>query len=218
MPAHHLLKHHCGWSSTPVDGLAREWVSPTRHRYLDPARSLTLPDELLTPMPPTIPTRSAAHQDRANHQPGRSESPAAARRAGGEPSLSESPGAAMPEPGVDERSRTLDRYPSDDDARDAADHPDWRAAEFGGAFPDTTQLKILHTVARQRIQPLREPPRADTAGTAERLAAIAALYEDVDSAPPTDHEEAINPDATTPNAAEVTAGESGTFDPEEPPF
>ena len=47
--AHHLLKHHCGWSSTATERHAREWVSPTGHRYVDPARSLTLPGELLIP-------------------------------------------------------------------------------------------------------------------------------------------------------------------------
>ena len=58
---HHLLRHHCGWSSTRRADHSHEWISPTRHHYLDPPRALTLPGELLTPTPPPPPTRTATH-------------------------------------------------------------------------------------------------------------------------------------------------------------
>ena len=97
--AHHQMKHHCGWSSTPVDGLGREWISPTRHRYLDPARSLTLPDELLTPTPTHRP-----HQPRGNTEP-------TERR----PDPSEPPHPAVNQHRADDFSRLLRRG-----------HPDYR--------------------------------------------------------------------------------------------
>jgi hypothetical protein len=197
---HHLLKHHGGWSSTPVDGLGREWVSPTRHHYLDPARSLTLPGELLTPIPPTTSTRPAAHQDRPDDQPGSPDTPNTA--------VAESGAGANEDPPAPTRSHT----DADNDAEDA-DRDDWRDAEFGGAFPDTATLKILHGIASRRIQALREPPSTDHATTAERLAAIATLHQHDDTASPTHPDGPTNPTSTLPNTTDP-----GRLDPHEPPF
>ena len=128
--AHHMLKHRTNWCSIARDGYGRGWISPTGHHYFDPPRSLTLPNEQLTPTP-----------------------------AVGRPQSS---------------TATIDL----DDALDARnpERPDWREAEFGGAFPDTPQLRVLNTIARQRLQSIRDVrgDRRQRGGEATEAAMIGA--------------------------------------------
>ena len=77
---------------------------------------------------------------------------------------------------TDPDSTDPDSTDPDSDA-DGPGRPDWRDAEFGGAFPDTNRLKVLNSIARRRIQPLRDEPTAESnAARAARLTALAAVY------------------------------------------
>ena len=55
---------------------------------------------------------------------------------------------------MDGRHPAPEHLPRDID--DEGLRPDWRAAEFGGAFPDTIELKVLVTTVRNRVQRVRD--------------------------------------------------------------
>jgi hypothetical protein len=81
--------------------------------------------------------------------------------------------------------------------------PDWRDAEFGGAFPDTLELKVLVTTVRKRIQPLRDLIKAPRPmPTAQDNP---------------DHGGSCDPDATGWDHTD-TPTQGRRVDPDEPPF
>jgi len=105
---------------------------PTGHRYIDPPRTLTLPGELLAPSeaPPVRHPGSAAHN------------------------TTDAYGAAGACAAMDGRHPAPEHLSRDHD--DEGLRPDWRDAEFGGAFPDTMELKVLVTTVRNRVQRVRD--------------------------------------------------------------